>query len=91
MCRRAVMLMLPDVGRELRVDNPAERHKPERESSDDTLSNLMSHRLLSKSRCLDRLVFLNPCNDFIDLLFGEQATFDVFLYAAILIDEDAHG
>ena len=71
MCRRTVMLMLPHMGGELRVDNPAKRHKPERESSDDTLSNLMSHRLLSQSCCFHRLLFLNPRNDFIDLLFGE--------------------
>ena len=46
MCRRAVMLVLPHVGGELRIDNPAERHKPERETSNNTLSNLMSHRLV---------------------------------------------
>ncbi len=51
MCRRTVMLVLPHVGGELRIDNSAERHKPERESSNNTLSNLMSHRLLSQSCC----------------------------------------
>ena len=91
MCRRAVMLVLPHVGGELRIDNPAERHKPERETSNNTLSNLMSHRLLSKSRCLDRRLFLNPRDSVIDLLFGEQASFKIFLHAAILVDEDAHG
>ena len=91
MCRRAVMLVLPHVGGELRIDNSAERHKPERESSNNTLSNLMSHRLLSQSCCFHRLLFLNPRNDFIDLLFGEQATLEVFLHAPFLVDEHAHG
>ena len=91
MSRRIVMLMLSHVCRQLWVDNPAERHKPEREPSHDDVSNATFHKSLSKGRCLDRFVFLNPCHDFIDLLFGEQATFDVFLYAAFLIDEDAHG
>ena len=91
MGRRSVMLMLSHVGGELRVDNPAKRHKPEREASDDTLPNLMGHRSLSKSRCLDQLIFLNPCHDFIDLLFGKQATFQIFLHTPLLVDEDAHG
>jgi hypothetical protein len=34
---------------------------------------------------------LNPCDDFIDSLFGEHATFDVFLHASFLVDEDADG
>jgi hypothetical protein len=89
--RSLVMLMLPHMGGELRVDNPAKRHKPEREPPDRKLLNPMGHRFLSKSRCLDRLLFLNPCNDFIDLLFGEQAAFEIFLHAALLVDEDAHG
>lgn len=91
MCRRTVMLVLPHMGGELRVYDPAERHKPEREASDDDLSNATCHKSLSKGRCLYRLVFLNPCNDFIDLLFGEQASFKIFLHAALLVDEDAHG
>ena len=45
MSRLIVMLMLPHVGGELRVDNPAERHKPEREPSDDTLLNSTGHNL----------------------------------------------
>ncbi len=57
MCRRAVMLVRPHMGGELRVDNPAERHKPEREPTNDTLLNLMGHRLLSKSRGFHRLIF----------------------------------
>ena len=32
--RRVVMVMLSHVGSELRVDNPAERHKPERKPCD---------------------------------------------------------
>ena len=71
MCRRAVMIVLPHVGGELRIDNPAERHKPKRETSNNTLSNLMSHRLLSKSRCLDRRLFLNPRDSVIDLLLSQ--------------------
>ena len=71
MCRRAVMLVLPHVGGELGVDNPAERHKPERESSNDILSNLISHRLLSESRCLDWRLFLNPRDSVIDLLLSQ--------------------
>ena len=86
-----VVCMLPHMGGELWIDNPAERHKPERETSNNTLSNLMSHRLLSKSRCLDRRLFLNPRDSVIDLLFGEQASFKIFLHAALLVDEDAHG
>jgi len=66
-----VVCMLPHVGGELRIDNPAERHKPERETSNNTLSNLMSHRLLSKSRCLDRRLFLNPRDSVIDLLLSQ--------------------
>ena len=86
-----VMLMLPHVGGELRVHNPAERHQPEREPYDYDLSNATFHKSLSKSRCFHRLLFLNPRDDFIDLLFGEQATLDVFLNASLLIDEHAHG
>ena len=41
---RVVMLMLPHVGGELRVHNPTERHKPERQPYDSTLSNPMGHR-----------------------------------------------
>jgi len=89
--RRVVVLMLPYVGGELRVHNPAERHNPEREPPDYKLSNPTIHRPLSKSRCLHRLMFLNSRNGFFDLLFGEQATFDVFLHASLLVDEDAHG
>ena len=91
MSRSVVMLMLPHVGGELRVHNPAERHKPECEPSDYTLSNHTVHRTLSKSRCLYRLLFLNPRDGFIDLLFGEQPALDVFLHAPLLVDEDAHG
>ncbi len=71
MSRRAVMLMLHHVGGELRIDNPAERHKPERQPSDDTLLNSTVHRPLSKSRCLYRFFFLNSCDGFIDPLFGQ--------------------
>ena len=91
MCRRAVMIVLPHVGGELRIDNPAERHKPKRETSNNTLSNLMSHRLLSKSRCLYRLLFLNPRDGVIDFLFGQQSALEIFLHAPLLVDEDAHG
>jgi hypothetical protein len=89
--RRVVVLVLPHVGGELRVDNPAERHKPEREPSDHDVSNATFHKSLSKSRCFYRFRFLNPRDDFIDFLFGEQSTFNVFLYTAFLIDEDADG
>jgi len=91
MRRRFVMLMLGYVGRQLWVDNPAERHKPECDPYDDNVSNATRHRSLPQSRCFHRLLFLNPRDDFIDLLFGEQATFEVFLYAPLLIDKDAHG
>lgn len=49
MCRCAVMLMLPDMCRQLRVDNPAERHKPEREPSDDNVSNATFHKSYRKA------------------------------------------
>ena len=39
-----VMLMLPHMGGELRVNNPTERHKPEREPANDTLLNSTGHR-----------------------------------------------
>ena len=52
--RRVVMFVLPHVGGELRVDNPAERHKPERKPRDCTLPNSRAHRPLSKSYCLFR-------------------------------------
>ena len=90
MSRLIVMLMLPHVGGELRVHNSTERHKPEREAANCKLSNSTVHRPLSKSRCLYRIIFLNPCNDFIDLLFGQQATLEVFPHASLLVDEDAH-
>ena len=86
-----VMRMLADVGRQLGVDNPIKRHKPERNSPDHTLLNLMHHRSLSKSRCLYRLLVLNPRDGFIDLLFSHQPAFDIFLHASLLIDEDADG
>jgi hypothetical protein len=89
--RRVVVLVLSHMGGELGIDNPAERHKPERKSPDYTLLNLRDHRLLSKSRCFDRLLFLNPRNCFIDFLLGQQPTLDIFLHAAFLIDEDADG
>jgi hypothetical protein len=44
MGRRAVMLVFPHVGRQLRVNNPAERHKPEREPYDDDVSNATFHK-----------------------------------------------
>lgn len=91
MSRCVVMLMLPHVGGELRVHNSAERHKPEREPSDYKLSSPRVHKSLSKSRCLYRLLFLNPCDGFLDLLFGEQPALDIFLDSALLVDEDAHG
>jgi hypothetical protein len=69
MSRRVVMLMLRRVGSQLRVYDSAERHKPECESTDCKLSNPNVHRPLSKSRCLYRLIFLNPRDSFIDLLF----------------------
>ncbi len=43
MSRCVVVLMLPHVGGELRVDDPAERHEPERESCDCKLSNSTDH------------------------------------------------
>ena len=91
MCCRVVMLVLPDVGGELRVDNPAKRHKPEREPSDDDVPNATFHRSLSQRGRFHRLLFLNPRNCFIDFLLGQQPTLDIFLHAAFLIDEDAYG
>ena len=52
-----VMRMLRHVGGELRVHNPAERHKPEREPSDCKLLNPTVHRHLSRSCCLYRPCF----------------------------------
>ena len=91
MSRRIVMLMLPHVGGELGVHNPAERHKPEREASDDTLPNSMDHKLLPKRDGLFRSLFLNPRDRVVDLLFSQQPALDIFLHAAFLIDEDADG
>jgi hypothetical protein len=85
-----MVLMLPYVRSDLRVHNSAERHKPEREPYNDELSNPTVHRPLSKSRCLHRLLFLNSCNDIVDLLLGQKAAFDVFLHAPLLVDEDAY-
>src|ERR1044071_273625 len=87
MSRRVVMLMLSDVGSELRVHSPTEHHQPECEYSDSTLSNPMEHRFLSKGRCLYRFMFLNPRDCFFDFLFGQQSTLDVFLHAPFLIDK----
>ena len=91
MSGRVVVLMLPHMGRQLRVYNPAECYEPEREESDYKLLNSKIHTFLSKSRCLHRLIFLNPRNGFFDLLFGQQATLDIFLHAPLLVDENAHG
>lgn len=41
--RRIVVLMLSQVGSDLRVDDPAERHQPEREPSDYKLPNSTGH------------------------------------------------
>jgi hypothetical protein len=71
MSRCAVMLMLRDVRSELRVDSPAEHHKPEYEPSDGTLSNAIGHSALSKGCCFYRFLFLNPRHRFFDLLFGQ--------------------
>jgi len=43
MGRLIVMLMLSHVGGDLRIHDPAERHKPERQPSDDTLLNSTGH------------------------------------------------
>lgn len=43
--RRIVVFMLSHVGRQLRVDNPTERHKPECEHADYDLSNATCHHL----------------------------------------------
>ena len=40
---RCVVLMLPHMGGKLRVDNPAQRHQPEREPCDSKLSNRPAH------------------------------------------------
>ena len=44
MSRRVVVLMLPQVSGDLRIHNPAERHKPEREPYNGTLTNPAVHR-----------------------------------------------
>lgn len=87
---RTVVLMLPHVGGQLRVHSPAERHKPEREPCDCTLSKPAVHRSLSKSCGIQRFLFLNSCHDIVDLFFGQQSALDIFLYPSLLIDEDAH-
>src|SRR4051812_8947545 len=89
MSGRAVMRMLSYVGSKLRVHNPAERHQPEHEPSDGTLSNAMVHRSLPKNRCLYRFLFLNPRNRVFDFLFGQQSTLDVFLHTPLMIEEYA--
>ena len=86
-----MMLMLRDVRNELRVDRPAERYKPECQSSDSTLSNPIGHSSLSKGCCFYRFLFLNPRDRFFDFLFGQESTLDVFLYAPLLVDKHAHG
>ena len=91
MSRRIVVLMLPQVGGDLRIHNAAERYKPEREPYNHKLLNPTVHRTLSKSRCFYRFLFLNSCNNIVDLLLGQKAAFDVFLHAPFLVDEDAHG
>jgi hypothetical protein len=104
---RVVMLVLPHVGGELRVHNPAERHNPKGQESDHSLLNSTGHnpnaashfslqpeclglKFSSKSGCLYGLLFLNPCDNFFDLLLGQQPALDIFLHAPFLIDEDAH-
>ena len=52
--------------------------------------SLESNHALLPGCCFYRLLFLNSRNDFIDLLFGKQSTFNVFLHASLLVDEDAH-
>lgn len=43
MSRRVVVLMLTDVGGELWVDNPTERHQPKGQESDRSLLNPTGH------------------------------------------------
>ena len=68
-----VMGMLGSMGGQLRIDNPAEHHKPEGEPSECHSSNRSVHKPYSKSCALFQLLFLNSRNGTIDLLFQSTA------------------
>ena len=85
-----MMRMLGSMGCQLRVRDSAQQDEPCCQYPNGESLHHILHRSLSKSRCLDRLLFLNPRDGFFDFLFGEQGTLDVFLHAALLIDEHAH-
>ena len=85
-----MMRMLGSMGCQLRVRDSAQQDEPCCQYPNGESLYHSLHRSLSKSRCLDRLLFLNPRDGFFDFLFGEQGTLDVLLHAALLIDEHAH-
>ena len=86
-----MMRMLGSMGCQLRVRDSAQQDEPCCQNPNGHSLSHTLHRTLSKSRCLYRLLFLNPHDGFIDFLFGEQATFEVFLHAPLLVDEHAYG
>ena len=86
-----MMRMLGSMGCQLRVRDSAQQDEPCCQYPNGESLHHTLHRLLSKSRCLYRLLFLNPRDGFLDFLLGEKATLDVFLHAPRLIDEHAYG
>jgi len=52
--------------------------------------SLESIHVILPGCCLYRLLLLNPRNGFVNYLFGQQSTLNVFLYAPLLVDEHAH-
>ena len=86
-----MMRMLGSMGCQLGVRDSAQQDEPYCQYPNGESLNHTLHRSLSKSRCLDRLQFMNPRDGVIDFLFGEQATLEVFLHAPLLIDEHAYG
>lgn len=86
-----MMRMLGRMGCQLRVRDSAQQDEPCCQYPNGESLHHSLHRSLSKSRCLYRLLFLNPRDGVIDFLLGEKPTFDVLLHAPLSVDEDAHG
>ena len=64
----------------------AEQHRPH----EPGLFQSRHHKKLSERRRLDRFLFLDFRNHLEDHLFGQQASFNIFLHTALLINEHAH-
>ena len=85
-----MMRMLGSMGCQLWVCDSAQQDEPCCQYPYGESLNHTLHRSLSERSGFHRLQFLNPHDGFIDFLFGEQATLDVFLHAPLFINEHAY-